>query len=244
MTTIVPWILGVAVLFLAALIIYRQFTQHQDKHASKKPAQFQQETSEELTPVQIDYQEAGPPKEPELHLPKSYGSDRMVLMVRDPDWLYAYWEITATKQGEFQHNFGSNAWETSQPVLRVYDVTGICFNGENANSYLDISVNDNAESWHINVGKPNCSFCVDIGRKFSDGRFVTLLRSNIAATPRATLSECLDEEWMWLEGIYRYMGKWQYGLSSAALLEQFGPAAGIIPTGISSPGFSEKTPKH
>ena len=243
MTTIVPWILGMAVLFLAALIIYKQIIQHQGKQANKKPGQFNQESSEELTPVQINYRESGTPKEPELHLPQAYGSDRMVLMVRDPDWLFAYWEITATKQGQFYQDFGYNAWENSHPVLRVYDVTGVCFNGENANSYLDIPVNDNTESWHINVGKPNCSFCVDIGRRFSDGRFVTLLRSNIVATPRVALSECLDEEWMWLEGIYRYMGKWQYGLSSAALIEQFGPAAGI-PTGISSPGFSEKTPKH
>jgi len=242
--TIVPWIIGVAVLFLAALTIYKIFFRLQGKEASKKPSEFAQETSEDLTPVQIEYREVGPPKEPELHLPKAYDSNRMVLMVRDPDWLYAYWEITATKQEDFYNTYGSNSWETSQPVLRVYDVTGICFNGENANSYLDIAVNHDADSWHVNVGKPNCSFCVDIGRKFSDGRFVTLLRSNIVLTPRATLSECLDEEWMWIEGIYRYMGKLQYGLSSPALLEQFGPQAGIIPTGISSPGFSEKTPKH
>ncbi|ACV61710.1 conserved hypothetical protein [Desulfofarcimen acetoxidans DSM 771] len=244
MTTIVPWIIGVAVLFLAAFIVYKQIIQRQSKHASKKPGDFAQETSEELAPVQIKYTEPSAHKEPELHLPQAYGFDRMVLMVRDPDWLYAYWEITATKQEEFYHNLGFNAWENSHPVLRVYDVTGVCFNGENANSYLDISVNDDADSWHINVGKANCSFCVDIGRKLSDGRFITLLRSNVVTTPRVALSECLDEEWMWIEGIYRYMGKWKYGLSSAALLEQLGPTGGIIPSGVSSPGFHQENPKH
>src|SRR5262245_7637863 len=28
------------------------------------------------------------------HLPSGYGKDRIVVMVRDPYWLHAYWEIT------------------------------------------------------------------------------------------------------------------------------------------------------
>ncbi|WP_066637077.1 DUF4912 domain-containing protein [Desulfolucanica intricata] len=242
MTTVVPWLIGAAILLLVIFSLLRPILKRPAKKTAAEKPLFTQETAEELVPVKIEYTAPAPspPKEPEIHLTKTYGSDRMVLMVRDPDWLYAYWEITATKQEEFNQNYGPSAWRSSEPVLRVYDVTGISFNGENANYYKDISINNDADSWHINVGEPNRAFCVDLGRKLADGRFVTLLRSNIVCTPRAGLSDCLDEEWMWIEGIYRYMGKWQYGLSSPTIVEQFGPEKGVIPLGISSPGFTEK----
>lgn len=163
-----------------------------------------------------------PTREPELVLPQRYGVDRLVLLVRDPYWLYAYWEISATRQEEFNAAFGPQAWESTQPVLRVYDVTGVNFNGFNALGYTDIKIQDEADSWHIPVGQPNRSYCVDLGRKFPDGRFVTLLRSNVVTTPRSSLSECLDEEWMWIEELYRSF-KFQYGVSSPMIAEEVAP---------------------
>lgn len=197
---------------------------------------FQEETSEELgIPVRDPApRPAAAPPEPQL--PRQYGVDRLVLMARDPHWLYAYWEITATKQGEFASIYGADAWRRSHSVLRVYDVTGVDFNGANANRYLDIPVDDQLDSWHIQVEEPDRSFCVDMGRMFPDGRFVTLLRSNIVTTPRASLSDRLDEEWMWIEGLYRSIGKFQYGVSSPLIVEELALQAGALPLGISSPG--------
>lgn len=173
---------------------------------------------------------------PEPQLPRSYGVDRMALMARDPHWLYAYWEITATKQEEFKSSYGPAAWFSTHPVLRVYDVTGVSFNGKNANGYVDIHVGEQVDNWHIQVGEPDRSFCVDLGRMFPDGRFVTILRSNIVTTPRASLSDRLDEEWMWIEGLYRSIGRFQYGTSSPMIIEELALRAGALPLGISSPG--------
>ncbi len=170
---------------------------------------------------------------PREELPHSYGIDRLVLLARDPYWLYAYWEVTATKMAEFSSTHG--AWETSWPVLRVYDVTGITFNGQNANQYIDIGINDQADNWHINTGEPDRTFCVDLGRQFPDGRFITLLRSNTVTTPRASLSDREDEEWMWIEGIYRSI-RHQYGISSPLFAEEIAERARTIPLGVSSPG--------
>jgi len=190
---------------------------------------LKEEFSSELTP-------SGPFPEDQLpkeELPHSYGIDRLVLLARDPYWLYAYWEVTATKIAEFTSTH--SAWETSWPVLRVYDVTGIAFNGENANKHIDIGINDQADNWHINTGEPDRAFCVDLGRQFPDGRFITLLRSNTVTTPRASLSDREDEEWMWIEGIYRSI-RHQYGISSPLFAEEVAERAGIIPLGVSSPG--------
>ena len=173
---------------------------------------------------------------PEPQLPHSYGVDRLVLMARDPHWLYAYWEITATKKDAFTRTYGPEAWSSTHPVLRVYDVTGVDFNGNNAKGCMDIHLGDEIDNWHIEVKEPDRSFCIDLGRMFQDGRFITLLRSNIATTPRASLSDRLDEEWMWIEGLYRTLGKFQYGVSSPMLVEELALEAGKLPAGISSPG--------
>jgi len=71
---------------------------------------------------------------------------------------------------------------------------------------------------------------------FPDGRFVTLLRSNIVTTPRASLSDRLDEEWMWIEGLYRSIERIKYGTSSPLIIEELSIRRGALPLGISSPG--------
>lgn len=165
--------------------------------------------------------------------PLKYGRDRMILMARDPNWIYAYWEISATTQKNLRQELGK-AVDDSRRVLRLYDVTGVDFNGANANSYVDIPIDKHADNWHLEVGRPNRSFCVDLGCILSGGRFVTVLRSNTVATPRAGISDCQDEEWMWLEGVYRTFTRYHGGVSSPALIEERG-RMGLMPAGVSSP---------
>ncbi|RKO66993.1 DUF4912 domain-containing protein [Desulfofundulus salinus] len=236
MSALVPLLFGIAlvVLFLVIFLWPSRRRAPQPVPAEKViPPLFTEEIAEELA-LPVPQVEQSPPPVPEL--PRRYGVDRLVLLVRDPYWLYAYWEITATRQEEFNATYGPRAWNTTRPVLRVYDVTGITFNGYNANSYMDINVQEGVDNWHIPVGQPNRSFCVDLGRMFPDGRFVTLLRSNVVTTPRSRLSECLDEEWMWIEGVYRSY-QFQFGISSPMLIQEVAGRAAVVPLGISSPGF-------
>ncbi|WP_027363270.1 DUF4912 domain-containing protein [Desulfotruncus alcoholivorax] len=233
----------VLVLLLLTVILWSAKIRR--KPVQKKPQVpvFQEELAEEVAfPVSQSDSAPKVSKQPIPEIPWHYGIDRLVLMVRDPNWIYAYWEITATKQEEFNEQFGPEAWSSSRPVLRVYDVTGVeYFNGNNANDYLDISINDYTDSWHIEVARPNSSFCVDVGRVMPDGRFITILRSNIVKTPSLSISNLLDEEWMWIEGIYRSITNLRMG-SSPMITEETSQGLGIIPLGISSPGMPDK--KH
>ncbi|SFF97102.1 hypothetical protein SAMN05660649_00265 [Desulfotomaculum arcticum] len=242
MSFIFNWALGV-VLVLLLLTVFLWSAKNRRKPVQKKlqTPVFQEEFAEEAA-FPVSQSETTPKisKHPIQEIPWNYGIDRLVLMVRDPNWIYAYWEITATKQEEFSCQFGAEAWSTSRPVLRVYDVTGLeYFNGYNANDYLDISINDFTDNWHIEVDRPNSSFCVDVGRVMPDGRFITILRSNIVKTPSVSISNLLDEEWMWIEGIYRSITKLHIG-SSPMITEEIGQDMGIIPLGISSPGRPDK----
>lgn len=143
------------------------------------------------------------PKTPEL--PDSYGDNRIVLMVRDTEWLYAYWEIRRDVMDDALTMLGTLA-QSAKIVMRVYDVTDIIFNGNNAHKYFDIEVTGGARSWYIHVGEPNRSFCVDIGFLAPNGTFRILARSNTVRSPRAGVSEFIDEKWVSIEELYEKIG--------------------------------------
>ncbi|KJS15860.1 MAG: hypothetical protein VR69_11350 [Peptococcaceae bacterium BRH_c4b] len=237
MSAFIPWLLGaLIVILLVAFFVWpglHKQKQQKPGPVSKTPG-FKHETAGELCPLVTE----PPAREPLPELPHAYGINRLVLLVRDPNWLYAYWEITATKQDEFEAAHGVGAWSNTRPVLRVYDVTGTHFNGHNANSFVDINLPDFTDNWHFDLAKPDRSFCVDLGRMFPDGKFITILRSNVVSTPRASLSNSLDEEWMWIEGLYRTI-RYQMGVSSPVIIEDINQRMGALPLGISSPGRRE-----
>jgi hypothetical protein len=241
MNVLLPWLFLAFIVVAAAgvflLALKRGRASRKINYEAVHRPLFQEETAQEpgihipastITPKQAD-------QDPQL--PHRYGVDRLTLMARDPHWLYAYWEITATKQEEFNTNYGPAAWSSTHPVLRVYDVTGVDFNGTNAKGFVDIHVGEHVDNWYIQVGEPDRSFCVDLGRMFQDGHFVTLLRSNIVTTPRASLSDRLDEEWMWIEGLYHSIGRFQYGASSPMIIEELARRAGKLPLEVTSPGI-------
>jgi len=138
----------------------------------------------------------------EEELPVGYGDNKVVLMVRDPHWAYAYWEINSRKIAEAKRKL-SSAFDESRLILRIYDITGIDFDGENAHSFFDIEIPNVLGNWYVPLGRPNRTFCIDIGYKEKGGGLFVLSRSNKVTSPRDTFSEVLDEEWMSTEDEYQ-----------------------------------------
>src|SRR5204863_159694 len=50
-------------------------------------------------------------------------------------------------------------------------------------------------NWYLDVSNPPRSFRVDIGYLARSGRFYVLARSNVVTTPRAGVSDIIDENW-------------------------------------------------
>ncbi|MHB8843762.1 MAG: DUF4912 domain-containing protein [Nitrospirota bacterium] len=132
------------------------------------------------------------PPMPYDSLPHEYGSERMALMARDPFMAFSYWELPQDRLDKEKAWFG---WD-SKLCVRVYDVTGVQFNGTNAAAYFDQEVYDRVGSWYFDLGRPTHSFCADLGLLAPNGRFLTLVRSNMVVMPRDGVSDVLDEEWM------------------------------------------------
>lgn len=150
-------------------------------------------------------------------LPRGYDEERIVLMARDPYWAYVYWEATPVRIEREKAWFG---WD-SKLVVRLYDITGVQFDGMNAHGYYDQEVFDRVGSWYFDLGRPSHTFCADIGLLSPDGRFVTLARSNTATLPREGVSDVLDEEWMLLDEEFWKLYGAPGGLSSPEVQEMW-----------------------
>jgi len=128
-------------------------------------------------------------------LPFQYERDKIVLQVRDPWWIHAYWELMRQTLERLKDELKDDFYRAKR-VLRVYDISQIIFNGSNAHRFFDIEVGEQANNWYIDTAGPGRSWCVDLGLLLADGRFFTIVRSNAVHTPLEGPSWITDEEWM------------------------------------------------
>src|SRR4030042_1103705 len=118
------------------------------------------------------------PPTPWETLPQEYGENSITLITVDPNKLFTFWEVREDILTIFTGNLN----------IRVYDVTGIDFDGMNANSYFDIAANERIGSCYIDVS-PAKEIIADIGIIYFEGIFITVARSNKASTPPIPVSE-------------------------------------------------------
>ncbi len=175
-------------------------------------------------------------------LPEDYGDNRMVLIVRDPECLFAYWELRKDVLSNILNALGSMA-HNAKMVLRVYDVTDVIFNGNNAHTYFDIELTGKARSWYIHTGKPNRSFCADIGFLTPNGTFRLIARSNPVKTPPAGVSEVVDETWMSIAALYEEINAAEgFGSSESVREKAHKGWQEILKEGVSSSETSHVSP--
>jgi hypothetical protein len=177
-------------------------------------------------------------------LPYSYNVTKLVLMVRDPYWAFVYWDLDESKYKEVQYLLQTHSGRI-KTILRVYDVTGIEFNGHNSHRTFDLDVNLEAKSWYIHMGVPDRDYLVDIGLLDDQGKFYLIARSNVMRSPRDSASNVLDENWMMADFDELYSFSGGIGLSSGEirrrrklLFEQLVSSGAVA----SSPGLFMKQP--
>ncbi len=152
-------------------------------------------------------------------LPLGYNEEKIALLSRDPYVAYAFWEATPARIEREKAWFG---WD-SKLCVRIYDISGVQFDGRNATGYFDQEVTDRIGSWYFDIGRPAHSFCADIGLLSPGGRFLTIARSNYITMPRDGVSDVVDEEWMLVDEefwkLYGYPEGSLKGISSPEMQE-------------------------
>lgn len=127
-------------------------------------------------------------------LPALQPHTHCVLIARDPNFIYAYWNYT---EEDINHLRNQLMFEGEDPqlILRVYDITGVKFDGSNANHFWDLDVGFSAKNWYIHVWQDDADYCAQLGALCGDNHFIPLMRSNIVRTPPKTASKRDDLIW-------------------------------------------------
>lgn len=137
-------------------------------------------------------------------------------MVKDPWWLYAYWEIQPVTERAARSQLLPQEVAGLQSILRVYDVTDRNFPEQPAHRWFDISLSSLATNWYLHTDAPGRSFIVEIGLLTHEGRFLLLARSNRVTAPRFGPSDVIDEAWASAEDLYWKLSGLAHGLGPGA----------------------------
>lgn len=120
--------------------------------------------------------------------------DRIIVLARDPYWLHAHWELSRTTLARAQAALGQE-WHSAQPILRVLDVTSEDTTNSAERHVRDVPIHGGVNNWYIDVVNPPRSYRVDVGYLSRRGKFYVLARSNIVTTPKAGVTDALEENW-------------------------------------------------
>jgi hypothetical protein len=145
--------------------------------------------------AKLDLGPAGKAERPVAHIPWSYGQDRVVAAAVDPDRLFVYWEVTDPALEKARARLGPGgpgAWLN----LRVYDTTGLIFDGTNAHAYFDQRVERSDRQWFFAIRKPTSTAYVELGMKSTEGFFASIRRSGRVDFPRKEPAAWSEPEWL------------------------------------------------
>jgi len=120
--------------------------------------------------------------------------DRLVLMVRDPYWLHAHWELTGRSIERAKAALGQ-FWHTAKPVLRLLEVATASTTSSSSHLVRQVEIHGGVSDWYLEVSDPPKSFRVEIGYLSSEGNFHALARSNVVGTPVPSAENSLDQHW-------------------------------------------------
>jgi uncharacterized protein len=125
-----------------------------------------------------------------MGLPEGYGESRIVLMPRDPQWGYAYWDISNDHKEHLRRQGGQML------ALRVYDVTDINLEFQSPHSVQEFPCDEMAREWYLPVPVSDRDYTIEIGYRCADGRWLTLSRSAPVRIPPVYPSDWIEDHFI------------------------------------------------
>ncbi len=146
----------------------------------------EQENSPSVRVEDSKYQNTDPESQQRLDteiypIADRYNQTKIVFMVRDPHWAFAYWELDSKTREKLP-----DKGESRQLILRVHETqvfTNPCF---------DIPIQFGDSSWYIYLPNQDCEYVLELGI-IIDGRYSSLARSNPIRTPREDFAQSRDQ---------------------------------------------------
>ncbi|HXD88543.1 MAG TPA: DUF4912 domain-containing protein [Urbifossiella sp.] len=120
--------------------------------------------------------------------------DKIYLMVPDPYWLHATWELTHQSVQRAEAALRQD-WHGARPIIRLFDVTSTDTTSTSETPVRDIIVHGGCNNWYIDIPQPPRQYRADIGYLSRRGDFFVLARSNVVTPPKAGTTEAINVGW-------------------------------------------------
>jgi uncharacterized protein len=120
--------------------------------------------------------------------------DKIYLMVPDPYWLHATWELTHQSVQRAEAALRQD-WHGARPIIRLFDVTSTDTTSTSETPVRDIIVHGGCNNWYIDIPQPPRQYRADIGYISRRGDFFVLARSNVVTPPKAGSTEAINVGW-------------------------------------------------
>jgi len=154
-------------------------------------------------------------------LPGGYGESRIMILPRDPQWAYVYWDVPGDHKDQLRAQGGQ------QLALRLYDVTDVYFDGFNAHSVQEFPIDELAREWYLPIPVSDRDFIVDIGYRTADGRWLVLARSASVKVPPMYPSDWIDDRFITIPFDMDLRGKTVYTLEPPYKAGALGARGGV-----------------
>ena len=146
--------------------------------------------------------------------PEGYGESRIVLMPRDPQWAYAYWDIPNAHKSELRSQGGQ------QLAVRIYDVSDINIEHQVPHSVQEYPCDEMAREWYLPIPVSDRDYVVEIGYRTYDGRWLLMARSAEVRIPPTYPSDWIDDHFVTVE--------WESDLRGQTIAELKQPTRTVV----------------
>lgn len=159
---------------------------------------------------EIHLAEPGEPSEspPSPSIPDIYGENRLVFLVRDPETLYAAWEVTPNTVDELRHRL-QREHEAARLTLRVLECTGPT--ERNVVAEFDV---DGAHDWYIKHNRAGFFCLAELGMRCGED-YIPIVQSAPVNIPSGRESEQIDSDWATIEEVLERSRQGHYRTTSS-----------------------------
>ena len=149
-------------------------------------------------------------------LPDSYHQDIIVALIRDPECIFCYWELSGEVARKVAADFSLRNPASARWILRVHNLSHMSFNdiviatpqnysppeaparrrglaeGGRSGASLGSAAGDNIQGNYYLTTLPATKYQLELGVSTADNEFISLVKSNIVTTPRRNKAPMSD----------------------------------------------------
>ena len=107
--------------------------------------------------------------------PETYGENRVRLLVKDPDWLFAHWDVAPASLDGLRNDVGERTAALSRLTLRIRDP-------QHGGASV-ILLPEGVRSWYVRADHAPRAYRAELGFTLPSGEFRSLAESNTVRTP-------------------------------------------------------------